>query len=406
VPILVVDDEPDVRRNYAKFLASRGIVVHEALLCEIAHGGPNGRHVFFAGKGELADIVRAHAVAECEYIDLSAGPEGLLREVGRDGSSSNSSTTTRPSQPPVPPGLIAESPKMRALRQRIGRLAEVDSTVLITGESGTGKETVAREIFRAWVHRRCEFIPVNCGAIPEGLIESELFGHKRGSFTGAVADKEGMVEKANHGVLFLDEIGEMPPTMQVRLLRFLDSGEFRRVGDPTLRRTDVRVIAATNRPLDREIAAGRFRLDLFYRLSVVSLHVPPLRERPEDVSLLAACILRRIAPRLRTQVRGLSDQAFLALQAYHWPGNVRELQNVIECATIIATGDTITADDVRKVLTDCHAVQTLMDAAPVDGRDRMADVLALFGGNQSRAAEALGISRTTLWRRQRRAASR
>jgi hypothetical protein len=251
----LVDDEPDVRRHCATFLASRGLVVREALICEVRHQAASGRQVFLAGRGGIGGAVHAHSSSDYEYLDLSSGPEGLLRGVQAPGAAV---AAARPSS-----GLVAESPAMRALQERIARVADVDSTVVLTGESGTGKETVARAIFRAAAHRRHEFVPVNCGAIPEGLFESELFGYKRGGFTGAVADNEGMVQKAEQGVLFLDEIGDMPIAMQVRLLRFLDSGEYRRVGDPTLRRAHVPISAATNRPLERDIAEGRFRLDLF-----------------------------------------------------------------------------------------------------------------------------------------------
>jgi len=297
---------------------------------------------------------------------------------------------------------VAVDPHMRALFAGLGRVASADSTVLITGETGTGKELVARAIY-ARSRRRAHFVPVNCGALPDALVESELFGHKKGAFTGAWADKPGLVEEAEGGVLFLDEIGEMPMPLQVRLLRFLDSGEVRRVGDTSVRHVDVRIIAATNRSLEEDVDAGRFRRDLFYRLNVISLHLPPLRDRPRDIPALAQHALAASAGRLRKDVRGFSYEALRLLQAYAWPGNVRQLQSVVESAAVAAGGDTIAEDDLPACVKPlARLVKREPLLSPEADVDRLTRALARSGGNQTHAAASLGISRTTLWRRLRR----
>jgi DNA-binding NtrC family response regulator len=328
---------------------------------------------------------------------------------------------------------VAEDPRTRELFARVRRVAQADSAVLVTGETGTGKELVARQLFHGSPRHGSSgkgagrFVPVNCAGLSDTLLESELFGHIKGAFTGAVADKPGLVEEAEGGILFLDEIGDMPLALQVRLLRFLDSGEVRRVGDTRLRRAHVRIVAATNRPLDRDVAAGRFRSDLFYRLNVLSLHVPPLRERPEDIPVLASRALARSAARLGLGVRAFSADASAALRQYRWPGNVRQLHSAIESAVLSATGDLIEEADLPScVQRDAarsgeRAVADADACVDSDGRarsgsrliagsgsgpadaERLVRALVRTGGNQTHAAAALGISRTTLWRRLRRA---
>jgi len=348
VSVLIVDDTPDVRRSLAAFLARKGLAVREALVCEVDDELLPAGRIVFAGAGGTADLARASGTG-CDYVDLPVDREQLLcalRSVADDGP------RRRAGQPSAPNQFITVSPKMCALRQRIERIATLDSTVLITGETGTGKEVIAREIFQLGTRRWRNFVPVNCGAIPEHLVESELFGHKKGAFTNAIADRKGLVEQADGGMLFLDEIGEMPASMQVRLLRFLDSGGFRRLGDTGVRCANLRIVAATNRPLEEDLDSGRFRPDLFHRLNVVSVRVPPLRERREDIAPLARHHLQLTMQRLPTKVRALSEEALMTLERQQWPGNVRELQNVIESAVVLVTGDTITADDLDGVLLD------------------------------------------------------
>jgi len=238
--------------------------------------------------------------------------------------------------------LVGGSDKMQRIFKTVQKVAVTDSTVIISGESGTGKELVARAVHESSRRATGPFIKVNCGALTETLLESELFGHEKGAFTGAIRAKMGRFELADGGTLFLDEIGEIPPSMQVKLLRALQEQEFERVGGEATVKVDVRVIAATNRNLEQEVAAGRFREDLFYRLHVVPVEVPPLRERRDDIPVLAVHFVDKLAGRINPRVRGLADDALGRLMAYHWPGNVRELENVIEQALVFSEGELIT----------------------------------------------------------------
>ncbi|MCG8425705.1 MAG: sigma-54 dependent transcriptional regulator [Proteobacteria bacterium] len=237
--------------------------------------------------------------------------------------------------------LIGASDKMLAVFRTVEKVARADSTVFIAGESGTGKELVARAIHQ--ISRRAErpFIKVNCGALTETLLESELFGHEKGAFTGAVKTKLGRFELADGGTLFLDEIGDVPPAMQVKLLRALQEQEFERVGGEATLRVDTRVISATNKNLEGEVAAGRFRQDLYYRLHIIPLQLPPLRDRRDDIPLLVSHFIEKLGPRTNADVRGISDSALGRLMAYNWPGNVRELENVIEQSLVFAEGEHI-----------------------------------------------------------------
>lgn len=303
-------------------------------------------------------------------------------------------------------GLIGHSPKMIELYKNIAFTAPSRSTVLITGESGVGKELVARAIHRNSPRASGPFIAINSGAITETLLESELFGHAKGSFTGAVSDKRGMFEEASGGTIFLDEISETNLALQVKLLRFLQEGEIRGVGSARPKRVDVRVLAATNRELEREVKEGRFREDLYYRLSVVTIKVPPLRERRDDIPLLAAHALRR-AQNAGARAMSISEEALSVLERNEWPGNVRELENAIEHAALYARGAMITPDDLPEKI---HAhgrgvvrgkVESLFeDLPPLDELERryLIHVLQAVKGSRTRAAEVLGIDRRTLYR--------
>ena len=299
-------------------------------------------------------------------------------------------------------GMIARSAPMRRLLDLTRRVARVDSTVLITGESGTGKERVARLVHEASSRAGGPFIAVNCGAITETLLESELFGHVRGAFTGAVLERTGLFEAANGGTLLLDEVGEVSPGMQVKLLRVLQEREIRRVGDSQSRAIDVRVIAATNRELAREMAEGRFRQDLFYRLNVVELHVPALRERREDLLPLAEALLAEAATRLNRPQAGLSRRAADQVLRYPWPGNVRELENAMERGVALAQGSLMELEDlpgeVRQVL-PAPALAMPVKALNVMEKDYILAVLELNGGNQAITAKQLGIGSATLYRK-------
>ena len=263
-------------------------------------------------------------------------------------------------------GIIGASAAVRELYAMIDRVADTPSTVLVTGESGTGKELVARALHRHSGRAEQPFIKVNCAAIPGNLMESELFGYEQGAFTGAVGSKPGRFELADGGTLFLDEIGEIPVEMQVKLLRVLQEGEFERVGGIKTIRVDVRLVTATNRDLKKEIEAGSFREDLYYRLNVVPIPLPPLRERRDDISRLAAFFLRRFNQRLNKQIDGIDQAAMAKLNGYAWPGNIRELENIIERAVLFADGRRIGVEDlsgeVLAVHRDSHADSVVADA--------------------------------------------
>ncbi|HEU0032319.1 MAG TPA: sigma-54 dependent transcriptional regulator [Kofleriaceae bacterium] len=240
------------------------------------------------------------------------------------------------------PELVGGGDKMAIVRRTVEKVAASDTTVFIAGESGTGKELVARAIHRLSKRANGPFIKVNCGALTETLLESELFGHEKGAFTGAIKQKLGRFELADGGTLFLDEVGDVPPAMQVKLLRALQEQEFERVGGEHPIKVDVRVVSATNKDLDAEVASGRFRQDLFFRLHVLPVKLPPLRERREDIPLLCAHFVAKLAPKTNARVRGVSDAALGRIMAYHWPGNVRELENAIEQSLVFAEGEEIT----------------------------------------------------------------
>jgi two-component system response regulator PilR (NtrC family) len=299
--------------------------------------------------------------------------------------------------------FIGRSRRMLEVFDTIRKSADSLSTVMITGESGTGKELVAQAIHHESPRRHGPFVSVNCGAIPEGLMESELFGHVKGAFTGAVASTQGLFASAEGGTLFLDEVTEIPATVQVKLLRAIQEREVRRVGDTRDHRVDVRLIAASNRELGRAVAGGLLREDLFYRLNVIPIHLPPLRERREDIPLLVGFFLQKLARQIGKPVTGVTPEAMAALERYHWPGNVRELENVIERAIVLGSGDVLAPDALPPaLLTPGETKDVALDLPPsgldleavLDQIERRYIQLALerTGGVQTRAAELLGIS--------------
>lgn len=293
---------------------------------------------------------------------------------------------------------------MEEVVSRADRAARFDSTILITGESGVGKERLARYVHNHSRRARGPFVAVNCGALSEALIETELFGHIRGAFTGAVVDHPGLIEAAHHGTLLLDEIGDLPLTLQVRLLRVLQEREVRRVGDTRTRPVDIRVIAATNHDPKQAIAAGRFRGDLYYRLQVIELEIPPLRERPEDVEGLARALLTRIARRMGAAVTGYTASALTHIREYQWPGNVRQLENVIERACALAIGSLIDVSDLPKELqAGVLPVMAFVEVRPLPDveREHILATLRRNGGNKTETARQLQIARATLFRKLR-----
>jgi len=297
-----------------------------------------------------------------------------------------------------------QSPPMRRVLALAARVAPVDSTVLITGESGVGKERLARWLHAASRRAKGPFVAVNCGAFADTLLESELFGHVQGAFTGAVRDRLGVFESANGGTLFLDEIGDVSLSTQVRLLRVLQEREVRRVGDTTSRRVDIRLIAATHRDLLDEVAHQRFRHDLYYRLRVIDLQVPPLRERPEDLRALARDLLERTAARLRRPIVGYTARALDCVLDYVWPGNIRELEHAIERACAVAAGPQIDVEDLPTAVRASHATDHAFDRRSLADREiaYIRAVLERHHGDRRRAIGELGISLSTLKRRLRR----
>jgi transcriptional regulator with GAF, ATPase, and Fis domain len=322
------------------------------------------------------------------------------------------------SSPTVFSGLVARSASMFRIFRLIENLDESDATVLLTGESGTGKEMVARAIHVHSQRRNKPFVAVNCGALPGELLESELFGHVRGAFTGAIRDRVGRFELADGGTIFLDEVGDLPLQLQVKLLRVLQERTFERVGESRTRSSDARVIAATNRDLRREVAEERFRDDLYYRLRVVPIEIPPLRERREDIEPLARHLLSRVNRRHNRNLR-LSPDAMQNLLRYRWPGNVRELENALEYAVAVTRGQTILPASLPQEVRDAspEGVETpAVGGAPEapseeppepseesrrGERERILEALEENQWRRASAAEALGISRTTLWRKMR-----
>jgi len=302
-------------------------------------------------------------------------------------------------------GMIGRSTVMQELFDSLRRYAPHMRTVLVTGETGTGKELVAKALHRLGPRRAKRFITVNCSAVVETLFESELFGHLRGAFTGATEAKVGLFEHAEGGTLFLDEAGELPLSVQAKLLRAVEYGEVQRVGSVETRRVDVNVIAATNRDLRAEAAAGRFRTDLFYRLSTIEIAIPPLRDRREDIPYLAARFVRECSARVSRPITGMTQAAERLLFNAPWPGNIRELRNVLERACILSEAGMITERDLSSALTTRAAVRTAdTDEAPDDRlstlqRRQVERVLEETGGNKSEAARRLGISRRALYRR-------
>jgi nitrogen regulation protein NR(I) len=331
-------------------------------------------------------------------------------------------------------GIVGRSEAMQQVFKMIGQVAGTDATALITGESGTGKELVARAIYHHSNRNTQPFLAVNCAAIPEQLLESELFGHERGAFTGATLQRIGKFEQCNGGTLFLDEIGDMTPATQTKILRVLQSGTFERVGGNTPLKVDVRIIAATNKPLEEAVAARQFREDLFYRLNVVRIHIPPLRERREDVRLLVNYFLKKFAREQEASPKSISTGVIKALEGYHWPGNVRELENIVRRALVVAKGDAILLSDLPPEIVGQNSAPN--NAAPSSaaptaaGEAGATDVVSLTrklfqwarkdpklklipaverelvlqalketSGNQVQAAKLLGITRATLRKR-------
>lgn len=324
-----------------------------------------------------------------EQIRLSEECVTLRREMERQAQFNN---------------IITQSKKIKAIFRLIERVASTISSVLITGESGTGKELIARAIVFNSDRKDKPFVTLNCGAIPENLLESELFGHVRGSFTGAVKDHRGLIETADGGTLFLDEVGEIPLPIQVKLLRFLQEGESRRVGDTKVHKFDVRIISATNRNLEEAVREGVFRQDLFFRLNVIPIFLPPLRERKEDIPPLATHLLQRLCDTHSRNVTGIASEVLKAFMAYPWPGNVREMENVIEYALHLTDeGNPIRPEQLPpNLLSKKDITWSPKDFVSIEEYTKQSILILQRDHSEEQIAEILGISRKNLWEKRKR----
>ena len=369
--------------------------------------------ILVTGFGTLDSAVEAAREGAWDFISKPFKVQEVVaiarRALEQDRNSSSAERRAEQlSGPYEQGGLLGRSPVMIGLYKEIARVAPTRSTILIAGESGAGKELVARSIHQHSTRSGGSFVAINCGALTETLLEAELFGHVRGSFTGAIGDRKGLWEEAAGGTLFLDEVGETSPSFQVKLLRALQEGEIRRVGSSRATQVDARILAATNRNLEQEVKAGKFREDLYYRLSVVTLRVPALRERRTDIPLLAERFLATVIDREGHGPLTLSEETIRTLVAYNWPGNVRELESAIEYAVLHARGHAIAPEDLPEKLQSAQVraaarapLSALFEDLPaLDELERryLLYILEIAGGNRTRAAEILGIDRRTLYR--------
>jgi len=428
--ILVIDDEESLASMVSAYLGAKGYRVATALtgedaLEEIASGDydivvsdiyvdevsgldilraakgqrPECAVILMTARGSVQTTVEAEAGGAFEYLAKPFDMGELLEAVERAEASLRASPPEAPEEEAAPPGgMIGFSPPMVRVYKAIARSARSEETVLITGESGTGKELVARAIHEHSPRSAKPFLPVDCGAISGSLWESEVFGSVRGAFTGADRDRKGIVETATGGTVFFDEVGEIPLEFQPKLLRFLQEKEYRPVGAASPRKADVRVIAATNRPLEQMVREGKFREDLFHRLNVIRIDVPPLRERRSDIPLLARHLLETALEGTGKRL-WLEKEAVAELERHEWPGNVRQLENLMRRLAALSPPGPITAKAVREALQSSEkAEEDSGDLSEVERR-HILRVLEQTGGNKTKAAEILGIQRRTLYKK-------
>jgi two-component system NtrC family response regulator len=371
-----------------------------AILQEVLQLNPSTKVVVVTGNTDRANALAAIAGGAYDFLEKPVQLDLLKTLLQRAWHVASLEQENRALREDISGGfeeLIGASPAMQVVYDKIRRVAGSSVPVLIQGETGTGKELVARAIHRQSPRQAGPFVAINCGAIPETLIESELFGHEKGSFTGAHKLQKGKVEFAHQGTLFLDEIGDLAMPMQVKLLRFLQEGAIERIGGRESIEVDVRIVAATNVSLQEAMEKGRFREDLFYRLGVVELVVPPLRERGDDALVLARAFVGRFKS-LNVKVNGLSQAACDAIRTYGWPGNVRQLENRMKRAVLMAKGGQLTPEDLELTPVDQPiAPKTLREARAQLEKDMILQALAVHNGNVSRAAEDLGLSRQTFY---------
>ncbi len=429
--ILIVDDTPDTLEVLRRNLMSRGYQVLAAsdvasalgllaarpidlVITDFRMPGPSGldlvRHVrencpgvevlMITGYPSIQGAVEALRHGAEDYLAKPFTDEELLAAVRRALGKLKRQRLLQEDSPlaaQVMKGFIGQSDAMRTVFEQIAKVASASATVLITGDSGTGKELVARAIHYGGARASSPFVPVNCGGIPESLLESELFGHAKGAFTGASSAKAGFFQAAEGGTIFLDEVGEMSLAMQVKLLRVLQEKEVAMVGTTRARKVDVRVIAATNKDLQALVRKGTFREDLFFRLNVIALPIPPLRDRGDDVILIARHFAQKYAAEAGRPVPAFSDGALRTLRDYAWPGNVRELENVIHRLIVLSEGDRIEVSDLPDLMrfSALRGGGASPSLAEVEA-GHIRKVLEIAGGNRTRAAEMLGIDRKTL----------
>ena len=436
--ILVVDDEPGLRQTVSRILGAEGHTVgtagegEEALnklstedvdlvLCDLrmpkmdglefieryTQGGGHALVIAMSAYGDSDTAIAAMQKGAYDYVQKPFRAEEVVLAVRKAAEREKLRAKVEELEDQLSTirgadEIIGHSASIKAALDMARKVARHPSTVLITGESGTGKELVARLVHTSSPRADKAFVAVNCGAIPEPLLESELFGHVKGAFTSADRDKIGLFEEANGGTLFLDEIGELPAALQVKLLRALQEGEVRRVGATTSQRIDARVVAATNRDLGVDVASGRFRGDLYYRVNVVTIRLPPLRERAQDVPELALHFLRLYNARLGLKVESISPPAMRVLMDYTWPGNVRELENVIERALVLSAGPTIEREHLSDIIAPATAAQPAVDDFSVKRQTEALErtlirrALERTNGNRTRAAQLLDLSHRAL----------
>ncbi|UCC73460.1 MAG: sigma-54-dependent Fis family transcriptional regulator [Gemmatimonadota bacterium] len=441
--ILIVDDEGNIRRLVASLLEAEGYTTAEAesgeealnkmtaeepdavlldlalpgasgleVLGSIAEAWPEVPVVMMSGQATLGDAVQATRLGAFQFLEKPLTPEAVLITLKSALELRRQRDLNLALRRELEPGqeLVGVSPAMEEVRALIRRIASTDSRVLITGDSGTGKELVAVAIHALSERSRGPFVRINCAAIPRDLIESEMFGHEKGSFTGATSQRRGKFELANGGTLFLDEVGDLSPEAQAKVLRSIEAGEIERVGGDTLIPVDLRIVAATNHDLEAEVKEGRFREDLFFRLHVMPIHIPPLRERKEDVPRLVAHFIERFRARHGLRPPNFTDSAINALVAYDWPGNVRELGNAVERLMILYPDRAVGASEIAVVLPRAR----LAGPEPVDEGGSLSELLESFerqliqaalaaaDGNIAEAARKLNTDRPNLYRRMKR----
>ncbi len=443
--VLIVDDEKNIRKLMGTYLQLEGMEsdsaenglsaqrmlrekTYDACLVDLRMPGMDGLSlirwirdegfrmpiIMMSAHGEIRDAVTALKEGAQDYIEKPFDPEEISIRLSKLIENQRMRNLVESEQ--LGKGadegerLIGSSEAMVRIKEIISRIGKTPATVLITGESGTGKEVVAREIHRTSVRNSGPFVAINIGGVPEQLLESELFGYEKGAFTGAVQRKIGLFEVASGGTLFLDEIGDMPLALQVKLLRVLQDRKITRLGGTSPLPIDVRIIAATNRQIEDQVREGAFREDLFYRLNVVRIEIPPLRERLEDITVLTAKIIAKLNREMGVSIIGVSEDAFDALKAYQYPGNVRELENILERAVIFAETDEICSADLELRGVVLHEMperdtQGIIDSPiETDEPQTLKDIemraiikaLHRWEGNRTHAAEELGISRRTL----------